>query len=127
MDRRLRFVVPAVSLVVFVLGMLLIDDPKKPWSGIAYVSALLTIVGTGWAIGHWLLVIVPWSVFAVALVLWSDDTPTSGDCDPACWSGGAGEFAGLLGFVLGSLLAIGVALRWVMDRIGKTRARKSTN
>lgn len=54
---------------------LLVDDPKKPWSGIAYVSALLTVVATGWAIGHWLIVIVPWSVFAVALVLWSDDAP----------------------------------------------------
>lgn len=127
MDRRLRFVVPAVSVIVFVLVMLLVDDPKKPWSGIAYVSALLTVVGTGWAIGHWLIVIVPWSVFAVSLVLWSDDAPTSGDCDPGCWAGGAGEFAGLLGFVLGSLFAIGVALRWVTDRTGKMRARTSTN
>ena len=122
MDRRLRLVVPAVPLVVFVLVLLLVDDPKKPWSGIAYVSALLTVVAVGWAVGRWFIVLVPWLVFAVALVLGGDDAPAPGTCDPACWSGGAGEVAGLLGFVLASLLTIGVALRWVTNRIRKTRS-----
>jgi hypothetical protein len=130
MDRRLRLLVPAVPLVVFVLVLLLVDDPKKPWSGIAYVSAVLTVVAIGWAIGRWVIALIPLLAFGVG-VLFSRDDPAadrlqaSGACDPACpGPGGVGETIGLLGLFLGSLMTIGVALRWVTDRISKTRASK---
>ena len=104
-----------VPLLVLVLILLLIEgDPKKPWSGVAFVAALLTVVGIGWAVGRWVLLVVPAVVFAGALIV-SERQPVpagAGACDPTC----APTAAGLAGYavVLGSLLAIGVVLRRVM-------------
>lgn len=75
-----------LPLLVLILILLLIDDPKKPWSGIAYVAGLLTVVGIGWAVGRWVMLAVPVVVFAVALVVSESESDPAGTCDPACWS-----------------------------------------
>jgi hypothetical protein len=122
MDRPLvRIAVPALPFAVLLLILLLVDDPKKPWSGVAYVAACLMIVGLGWAVGRWIIVAIPAAMFAVA-VFFSEREPDPGEgvCDPACWSGGDGLL--LLAFVLGALLAIGVVLRRLVARVSAKRA-----
>jgi hypothetical protein len=111
-ERRLRIAVPMLPLLVLILILLFIEDPKKPWSGIAYVAGLLAVVGVGWAIGRWVVLVVPAVVFAVALVVSERESAPAGTCDPACWSTADG--LGVLAFAFGSLLAIGLVLRHVM-------------
>lgn len=111
-DRRLRLAVPMLPLLVLVVILLLVEDPKKPWSGIAYVAGLLTVVCIGWAVGRWLMLVIPLAVFTVALVVSESEPDPAGTCDPGCGSGADGLV--VLALVVGSLLAIGVVLRRVM-------------
>lgn len=113
-------VVPAVPFCVLLLVLLLIDDPKKPWSGIAYAAAILTVVGIGWAVRHWLIMLIPWLAFVITLVLAQDDEPEP-NCSEFCISEADGY--ALLFFVLGLLLSAGAIAARLVVHLNKKRAR----
>lgn len=120
MDCRLRAAVPVVPLSVLLLVLLLVEDPKKPWSGIAYMSAVLTVVGIGWTVGRWHVVLVAWAASVAALVISENEPAPAGTCDPACWST-ADAYASIYRLALAASIAMTMSLMSIIRWRGSVR------